>query len=79
MERTQFFTLRQNFSAGVVEDVEMVALLLQFKQFLVPCLGQETVNLHCVFGRFSLSALANSGTVPAAGPRTLSFTVFAKN
>jgi hypothetical protein len=46
VDLTQLFTVRQNFPVGVVEGVERLALLLQFGQFLVPCLGQETVNPH---------------------------------
>ena len=79
VDLTQLFTLRQNFPLGVAEDVERVVLLLQFRQLLVPCLGHVTVNRDYVFGRFSLSALANSGTVHAAGPRTLSFKIWPIN
>jgi len=78
MDLTQLFTLGQNFSVGVVENVERVAHLLQFRQYLFPCLGQETVNHDHVFGRFSYSALANSWTVPSTGQPTLPFTVLPK-
>ena len=69
------FTLRQNFPVGVAEDVERVAFLFQFRQLLVPFIGQGTVNLDYVFDSFNLSSLANSGTVPATGPRTLPFKI----